>query len=67
MTKHDRVFLVGDAVHNHSPLVGLGMNVSMQYVPLYLMPKRFAASILMLYQETPTIWDGNSPECFKRN
>ena len=67
MTKHDRVFLVGDSVHNHSPLVGLGMNVSMQYVPLHLTTGRFAASILMLCQEIPTIWDGKSPEYSKRN
>ncbi|KAJ6109182.1 hypothetical protein N7486_001416 [Penicillium sp. IBT 16267x] len=28
--KGDHAFLVGDAVHTHSPKVGLGMNVSMQ-------------------------------------
>jgi len=28
--KDDRVFLAGDAVHTHSPKVGLGMNMSMQ-------------------------------------
>lgn len=28
--KGDRVFLAGDAVHTHSPKVGLGMNMSMQ-------------------------------------
>ncbi|RFU79417.1 phenol 2-monooxygenase [Trichoderma arundinaceum] len=27
---HERVFLVGDAVHTHSPKAGQGMNVSMQ-------------------------------------
>lgn len=32
MTKNGRAFLVGDAVHTHSPLVGQGMNVGMQYV-----------------------------------
>ena len=26
----DRIFLVGDAVHTHSPKAGQGMNVSMQ-------------------------------------
>ncbi|KAJ5140422.1 hypothetical protein N7448_003830 [Penicillium atrosanguineum] len=30
MSKHGRAFLVGDAVHTHSPLVGQGMNISMQ-------------------------------------
>ncbi|KAG9240507.1 FAD binding domain-containing protein [Calycina marina] len=30
MSRNDRVFLVGDAVHSHSPKIGLGMNVSMQ-------------------------------------
>ncbi|OQE85772.1 hypothetical protein PENNAL_c0023G00909, partial [Penicillium nalgiovense] len=30
MSKNNRVFHVGDAVHNHSPLVGLGMNINMQ-------------------------------------
>jgi phenol 2-monooxygenase len=29
-SKHDRVFLAGDAVHTHSPKAGQGMNVSMQ-------------------------------------
>lgn len=29
-TKGNRVFLAGDAVHTHSPKVGLGMNMSMQ-------------------------------------
>lgn len=29
-TKGDRIFLAGDAVHTHSPKVGLGMNMSMQ-------------------------------------
>jgi phenol 2-monooxygenase len=29
-TKDDRIFLAGDAVHTHSPKVGLGMNMSMQ-------------------------------------
>lgn len=28
--KGDRIFLAGDAVHTHSPKVGLGMNMSMQ-------------------------------------
>jgi phenol 2-monooxygenase len=28
--KDDRIFLAGDAVHTHSPKVGLGMNMSMQ-------------------------------------
>lgn len=28
-SKHDRVFLAGDAVHTHSPKAGQGMNVSM--------------------------------------
>ncbi|KAJ5985951.1 hypothetical protein N7522_013147 [Penicillium canescens] len=29
-TKGDRIFLAGDAVHTHSPKMGLGMNMSMQ-------------------------------------
>ncbi|KAJ6158089.1 hypothetical protein N7485_010915 [Penicillium canescens] len=29
-TKEDRIFLAGDAVHTHSPKMGLGMNMSMQ-------------------------------------
>ncbi|KAK6087115.1 FAD binding domain-containing protein [Seiridium cupressi] len=29
-SKHDRVFLAGDAVHTHSPKAGQGMNISMQ-------------------------------------
>lgn len=29
-SKHDRIFLAGDAVHTHSPKAGQGMNVSMQ-------------------------------------
>ncbi|KAJ5091493.1 hypothetical protein NUU61_006363 [Penicillium alfredii] len=29
-TKGNRIFLAGDAVHTHSPKVGLGMNMSMQ-------------------------------------
>jgi phenol 2-monooxygenase len=30
LTKGDRVFLAGDAVHTHSPKMGLGMNMSLQ-------------------------------------
>nr|P0DUL5.1 RecName: Full=FAD-dependent monooxygenase hkm7; AltName: Full=Hancockiamides biosynthesis cluster protein 7 [Aspergillus hancockii] len=30
MIVHDRVFLVGDAVHTHSPLCGMGMNTGIQ-------------------------------------
>jgi phenol 2-monooxygenase len=30
MTKDNRVFLVGDAVHTHSPVTGMGMNTSIQ-------------------------------------
>jgi phenol 2-monooxygenase len=30
LTKGDRIFLAGDAVHTHSPKMGLGMNMSMQ-------------------------------------
>lgn len=29
-SKHERIFLAGDAVHTHSPKAGQGMNVSMQ-------------------------------------
>lgn len=30
LTKGDRIFLAGDAVHTHSPKMGLGMNMSLQ-------------------------------------
>ncbi|RHZ50993.1 uncharacterized protein CDV56_105409 [Aspergillus thermomutatus] len=32
MSKGQRAFLVGDAVHTHSPVTGMGMNTSIQYV-----------------------------------
>ncbi|EAW25741.1 FAD binding domain protein [Aspergillus fischeri NRRL 181] len=30
LSKHQRVFLVGDAIHTHSPVTGMGMNTSIQ-------------------------------------
>lgn len=29
-SKHERVFLAGDAVHTHSPKAGIGLNFSLQ-------------------------------------
>lgn len=38
-SKHDRVFLAGDAVHTHSPKAGQGMNVSMQDSKSQILPR----------------------------
>lgn len=48
-SKHDRVFLAGDAVHTHSPKAGQGMNVSMQdskFRPLHI-PELFVLLTLL--------------------
>ncbi|KAI1085421.1 FAD binding domain protein [Whalleya microplaca] len=56
-SRHDRIFLVGDAVHTHSPKAGQGMNTSIQdaynigWKLRYCLEQNCDRSLLSTYQD----------------